>query len=291
MNSSPSLAIVGAYCLAVAANLAAPLVAADQQALQQTTDVVFDVVSVKPNKRAADPTRSSVLPGGQYNASRTSLYELILTAYGIERFPKEQLVGGPSWIMRERFDIVAKATGELTARGADPTLPGALRGLLRDRFGLVVHIEPREFPVYALKVEQEGRLGPNLLPISIDCAAIPIGERDRPCRTSGPGARGRYFADSTTLTGLAAVLRLYVDRLVLDHTGLQGHFKVELNWATPPTSSLAVLAAGRPDEPLPSREGPSIFEAVQEQLGLTLEPTVASLNVVVIESAHFPTPD
>jgi uncharacterized protein (TIGR03435 family) len=82
-----------------------------------------------------------------------------------------------------------------------------------------------------------------------------------------------------------------VDRPVIDQTGLQGSFKFELNWATVPTQSLAVLAAAPASEPLPSREGPSLFIAVQEQLGLKLEPTVASLSVVVIDAVQRPTPD
>ena len=203
-----------------------------------------------------------------------------------------QLVDAPPWIRTERFDIVARATGELTLGGTHPTLPGALRTLIKDRFKLVEHTEVREFPVYALKVIREGRLGPNLSPSTIDCAALPVRERSPgDCRVSAPGASGRYFAASGLIRNLVTALRQHVDRPVIDQTGLQGTFRIELKWAGLPPPSLALVAAQPPDEPLPSRAGPSIFTAVQDQLGLTLEPAVAPFSVVVIESVQHPTPD
>ena len=255
----------------------------------QTRGPRFDVASIKPNKNTSDRQLSRIDPGGAFRATRTSLRVLILMAYEIEA---AQLVGGPSWIQTEHFDIVARATGELTRGGAQPTLPGALQTLIKDRFRLVAHTEVREVPAYALTVMREGRLGPNLSPSPINCAAIPIRERSPgDCRVSAPGAPGRYFAASGSIRGLVASLRAPAGRPVIDQTGLQGNFRIELNWASLPPASLALLAATPADEPLPSREGPSIFTAVEEQLGLKLEPAHSSVEFLVIDSVERPTPD
>lgn len=248
----------------------------------------FEVASIKPNKTSAG-TVSRISPGGRFSATRFSLQDLLRIAYGIER-----IVGGPDWITRERFDVFATANGELTTSGAHPTLPPALRTLLEDRFRLVAHVEQRDFQVYALKRVSEERLGANLSPTPVDCLAVPVQERAArgiDCRMSAPGAQGRVFAGSSSIGRLVGELRRNVDRPVIDQTGLQGSFKIELNWATIPTQSLAALAAAPASEPLPSREGPTLFVAVQEQLGLKLEPTVVSLNVVVIDSVERPTPN
>jgi uncharacterized protein (TIGR03435 family) len=147
--------------------LASVPLAAAQAPPSQSTEVVFDVASIRPNTTASDTTRWRISPGGGYAATRISLVDLMLMAYGIERF---QLVGGPPWMRSDRFDIAARATVDLTTSGTRPTLPGALRTLLKDRFGLVEHTESREFPVYVLKVAREGRLGPNLTPTDVNCA-------------------------------------------------------------------------------------------------------------------------
>jgi uncharacterized protein (TIGR03435 family) len=295
MKRAPSV-IVGLCLLALTANMVAPLFAADQATLQSGT--VFEVASIRPNKTASDVTRWRIERGGRYRATRVTLEALILTAYGIERF---QLVGGPRWLVNEHFDIVAKATGELTTSGAEATFPKALKALLRDRFQLVEHREVRQLEVYALRVAREGRLGPNLSPSKDDCATIAsaaltgepsVQRRGRnPCAVSAPGTRGRYFAGSAPVTDLVSVLRRNVDRPVIDQTGLQGNFGIELNWETPRPSSLALLAAQPPGEPLPSVDGGSIFTAVRDQLGLKLEPTVASLNIIVIDAVERPAND
>ena len=98
-------------------------------------------------------------------------------------------------------------------------------------------------------------------------------------------------ATALFFSGAGSAQMTRVDRPVIDQTDLQGNFKIDLHWATIPTPSLAALATAPASEPLPSREGPSLFIAVQEQLGLQLEPTVASLSVVVIDSVERPTPN
>jgi len=269
-------------CLTITANIGAGVLAADQ-ATVEPGNVVFEVASIRTNKTVSDVPRWRILPGGAYRATRVSLVDLILTAYEIEGF---QLLGTPSWMKKERFDIVAKATGELTTSGARPTLPDALRALIKERFKLVEHKEVREFAVYALRVAREGRLGPNLVASDVNCAAIPILER-KPgqCAVSAPGAwNGRYFAASVPIRSLVALLRLNVDRMVIDKTGLRGNFSIELNWTPdrlpPSLGELTQLS-----------EGGSIFTAIQEQLGLKLEPSIVPMTVVVIDAIELPTND
>jgi uncharacterized protein (TIGR03435 family) len=299
MKGGAWAAVFGLSLLGISPNNVLPLFAADQAA-PQSGNVVFEVASVRLSNTASGWSTWRIEPGGEYRATRVTLENLILSAYGIERY---RLVGGPRQLMAAHFDVVAKATGELTTRGAEPTFPEALRALLKDRFKLVEHTEVRQFEVYALKVARDdGRLGPTLSPSTIDCAAIRSatlsGERSvgrgeqNPCAVSAPGTQGRYFGGSVPLTSLIGALRPNVDRPVIDQTGLQGNFKIELNWGSPVMPpSLALLAGEPPGEPLPSRDGPSIFTAVQDQLGLRLEPTVASLSVVVIDAVEYPVND
>jgi uncharacterized protein (TIGR03435 family) len=96
---------------------------------------------------------------------------------------------------------------------------------------------------------------------------------------------GRYFSNSTSVRSLAGRLRMHVDRPVIDETGLTGNFKVELNW-TP--SRMPPSLAGLAQLPL---DGGSIFTAVQEQLGLKLDPSIRAMPVVVIDAIEYPTND
>jgi uncharacterized protein (TIGR03435 family) len=266
-----------ACCLAITPNFVARVPAA--QTVQQSDEVVFEVASIRVDRTESNvAAQSRVSPGGRFTATKMSARDLILRAYDIERF---QLVGGPPWIASERFDISASATGELTTGGERPTLPGALRTLLKQRFKLVEHTELREFPVYALRVVREGRLGPNISPSDVDCAVIR-------CTTVSPGfgAEGRYSALSAPITRFIGSVRPAIDRYVIDETGLKGNFKIDLRWTptmppVPPTPSPDLVA------PNPS-ETASIFTAIQEQLGLKLVPTTAPIRVIVIDAIEPP---
>jgi uncharacterized protein (TIGR03435 family) len=270
-----------ACCLAITPNVVARVPAAQrvQQTVQQSDDVVFDVASIRVNRTESDVARYRISPGGRFTATKMSVRDLLLRAYDIERF---QLVGGPPWMASERFDISALATGEITNAGDWPTLPGALRTLLKQRFKLVEHTELREFPVYALRVAREGRLGPNISPSDVDCAVIR-------CTTVSPGfgAEGRFSAPSAPITRLVGAVRSGVDRHVIDETGLKGNFKIDLNWT--PTRGPAPQA---PSSDLVAQDpsgGISVFTAIQEQLGLKLVPTIAPIPVIVIDAIEPPT--
>jgi uncharacterized protein (TIGR03435 family) len=270
------------------------------RAVQQAPDSpVFTVASIKPNASGAPGQLNQIFPGGRYTATNLSLLALIRVAYRLQSF---QLVGAPSWLGTEHFDIVAKADGDLfpsdMASSAPRPLELALRKLLADRFQLVAHMETRQLPIYALVLSRaDGRLGPKLTRSSTDCAALVEAARagaTRPPPAPGQAppcgaamGRGRLFEDSISLSLLPSLLAPSLDRMIVDRTGLTGAFNLDLTW--------------QPDQPLPGSPGadaaaadpnaPSIFTALQEQLGLKLESTRGPVDVLVIDHVDHPTED
>ena len=247
---------------APAAALIVGLASGPQSAAQVPT---FDTASVKPN-RSSDTRLSISTRGGIYTAVNAPLRTLILIAYelGFEPF---RLVGGPDWISSERFDVLGTLPAGSTSRQIGPML----RALLADRFKLAVHTETRDLPAYALVLARnDGRLGPQLRRSTADCVATPPA-----CRTSvGSDIR----ATGQALTALAGTLPQFVSRRVFDRTGLSGLFDFELRFSdTDPA-----VAGG---------DLPSIFTALQEQLGLKLEPTRGPAEVIVIDRIARPTED
>ena len=292
--------------------LAIPLVAAlaSAQAPQpaDTAAPAFEVASVKPNKTGA-PGGSFVMPPGRFTATNIPLKVLITNAYQLSFF---QVVGGPDWVSTERFDIAATAPG-----GAPVDQTRAMvRTLLKDRFKLVVHMETRDTPIYALvKARADGRLGPKLAPSTMDCgpmraeraAATAAAARARGGRVAVPSPPGPndpvvcgmrrispsgsatigYRAGNITMTALANAMRPYVGREVVDRTGLTGEFDFDLQFSAPPTAGPADTSI--PVAPLD--DAASIFTALQEQLGLKLDSTRGPVELMVIDSAEQPTAD
>jgi len=184
-----------AVCLAVALSLIVVTVTA-----QSPPTPKFDVTSVKRNT-AGGPMRIFNAPGN-FNAANIPVTQLIRMAYQMQDF---QIVGAPSWANSDRFDIEAKfdvANISRPAPGQPSPMLQMMRGLLRDRFGLVAHTETRELPILALKVARaDGRLGPQMRPSAVECGAQagprgggPVEGRGGPPpggRPGGPIADGR----------------------------------------------------------------------------------------------------
>ncbi len=237
--------------------------------------VSFETASVKANRSGVDDM-SAGRRGSRYTAVNAPLKFLIVSALGIS-FESSRLIGGPDWIEKDRFDIVAAIPAG--AQSAD--LPRMLRTLLEQRFHLLVHTEMREVPIYALRLARtDGNLGPRLTRSPLDCAALLAG-RDgaaplppqadgRPtCRVS---ASGRSFRGGGSSIGvLAAILPQQVGRPVEDRTGLSGLFDYDLEFSAEGRDLGAIPVGG---------DTPSIFTALQEQLGLRLESARAPLDVL-----------
>jgi bla regulator protein blaR1 len=274
------------------------------QAAASATDDAFEVASVKANKSGQPFVQIGMAPGGRFTATNVPLRQLILMAYQLQPF---QIEGAPDWITTERFDVIAKGSGPLAPRA--PGLPGPLQAmmqsLLADRFKLVAHIEKKEMPIYALMVaHSDGRLGAQLKASSIDCAAINAGRRGGPPPGGPPdftGAApqcgmmvrpGGVKAGGVPINQILQLLSQNVQRIVVDRTGLAGNYDIDLTW-TPEQ-----IPQGRGDPPpgapaLPPIDpnGPSLFTALQEQLGLRLESTRGPVDVLVVEKVERPTED
>ncbi len=238
----------------------------------------FDVTSVKPNRTLQAARRMQFTPNG-FNATNVPLKELIRLAYGIEGFAaSNQIVNGPDWIDTDTFDVAARFPSGSLAVSQEQRF-GALRGLVAERFGVVVHEETRESAVYNLVVNRPGQMGPRLKKMTLDCDAFLNG------RPGGPGlqvcgffTRVGQMSGPTTMNGLATSLTRVVDRPVLDKTNLTGAFELTLEWA--------------PDEArIATGDGVSIFTALQEQAGLRLQSERGPIRVLVIDRAERPKAD
>jgi uncharacterized protein (TIGR03435 family) len=275
--------------------LAAPAVSSGQQPAR------FETASVKPNRSGDLLIKLDFPTPDRLTAANVPLRELVRFAYDVQ---DARLQGGPDWIRSERFDIVAKADRSLGAWG--PSGPPAealamLRALLSERFALTTHRETRTLPVYALvRARENGQLGPELRRSSLDCegAATPgqpvlLPPASDPARSTcgmriGPG---QMVVGGTPLPQLATVLSQFVQRIVIDRTELRGPFDWHLNWTPERLLPPGPPPPGAPPLPPIDPNGPSIFAALQEQLGLKLEPRQTPLDVIVIDRVDRPTAD
>jgi uncharacterized protein (TIGR03435 family) len=253
----------------------------------------FDVSSVKPNKDGG-PSSVRVTPGGMLSVTNNNLRNIIRNAWNITN---DQIVGGPDWIDSERFDITAKASAPFKQDEAR----AMLQALLADRFGLATHMETRELPVYLLVLaRKDATLGPQMKKADVDCAALfaavtaggKMPERlpngNLPC---GLSVRpGLVTGNGVAMEQLARNLVGGVGRIVVDKTGLQGYYDINMTFsaegAPPPAAP-----PGAPAGPAPDSTAPSLFTAMQEQLGLKLEPGRAPISVLVIDRATRPAAD
>jgi uncharacterized protein (TIGR03435 family) len=264
-------------------------------AQQSTTGVRFEVASIKRNT-LNDRIVVTQSRNGRYTIRGFTLGMLVRQAYQVQDF---QVIGGPEWVETERFDIQATEPALDPSAAAGPVAPGPgqprpqdlmLRALLEERFALTVHKETRERPVYAIVLARsDGRLGPGLKSTSVDCVTARGLEA---CGTNvGPGyirARGVTMAQLATAFSRLGVTGASLNRLIVDRSGLEGRYDAELKF-TP--EIVPDLGPGPLPNGLPPIDpnGPSIFTAVQEQLGLKLDAQRGPVDVLVIDRVERPT--
>jgi uncharacterized protein (TIGR03435 family) len=260
----------------------------------------FEVASVKRHTGPDDPSTIQTQPGGQFTAIAMRVDFLVRQAYRVRPF---QLMNGPSWISKDEFDVIAKAP-----ENTPPEIIAAmLRALLAERFKLKVHIEKRELPVYALVLERPEAESTKLRRSMVDCDASREAAEDDPfgafsaerrqavlaatpnaCseRLSGRVNNGAMVLDmvkpGTSMAALARTLSGYGNRLVIDRTGLTGPFDIALQFDPAGATAPAVTAV---------ENAPTLFSALQEQLGLRLRSERSDVDVVVIDQIEPPTPD
>jgi uncharacterized protein (TIGR03435 family) len=259
------------------------------QAFGQTTAPrpQFEVASIKPNKSGDMRMMFRSASGGRFTASNVSLQSLITIAYHIKDF---QLSGAPPWLS-ERYDIEAKAEGN---PGGDAMLP-MLQGLVEDRLQFKFHRESKELPVYALVVAKAGKLHP----AEGECGPPPSGPPPPPEPGKLPSAPcGGFFMFPGHLSGqkvpieqLLDTLSRFTGRTVLDKTNLTGKYDIEVQY-TPEQGQFQAPPGGAPPgmPPMPPIDpnGPSLFTALQEQLGLKLESQKGPVEIIVIDHIERP---
>jgi uncharacterized protein (TIGR03435 family) len=240
--------------------------------------------------------------GDRWRATNSTLRMLVRNAYGADYPMDGQMVGGPAWMDSDRFDILANMAPGTTSTDMN----AMVRALLADRFKLRVHREMRELPVYALVLARpDGRLGPQLKHLSVDCDALRAarlkGEAPpTPPRTAGgppPDCFTSTMLDGTVtsmesgglnMAGLASSLSRAAGRPVLDRTGLTGFFAMNLEFATEPNSA-SPFGGPRQGVSIDPVDAPSLTTAVVDQLGLRLETRREQTAVLVIDGAEPPT--
>jgi uncharacterized protein (TIGR03435 family) len=238
-------------------------------ALAQSVSTSLEVASVKKHVEQSGRARFSV-SGSRVTVVALDLYDLILEAYNLRDY---QLSGAAGWmgggsnlsdiVANEKsadfYDISAKAEGD-TPLTRDQAR-SILQTVLADRFHLMIHRETKDLPVYTLTV---GKNGPKIKESAAD-TQFSAGQE------IGPLAK--MTDRKTTMTQFAGFLSVYADRPIVDKTGLTGFYDFTLEWSVNDAQDSAA---------------PSIFTAVQEQLGLKLEPSRAPLEVLVIDHAAQP---
>jgi uncharacterized protein (TIGR03435 family) len=295
--------------LAVLAAVVASLVPAASrvraQAPQPAGAPEFEAASVKRSDPSATSRGPGFQPGGRFRATNVPIRLFIGAAYGTPQpLPDFQVIGGPDWLDRDRYDIVAKAPGDPAPgpNGPPPIMFEMMRTLLSQRFRLVAHHETRDQAVYALvNTRPEGKVAAGLKVSTFDCSTLMAAARGgAPPPPGAPpfcGLRnspGRLEGSSATMAILASSLSRGVNRLVVDKTGLGGSYDFSLEWTPdqmPATGATGFGPSSAQAPPPPPTDGPSLFTALEEQLGLKLESTKAPVDVLVIDTIDRPAED
>jgi uncharacterized protein (TIGR03435 family) len=249
------------------------------------------VATVKQNTSGSGTSFTRRLPGGTFLASNIALRDFIAFAHSLQPF---QVEGAPDWTAGVRYDITMKAEANVGPVAIGPTQIGLVlgRAVLAERFAFKARRETRERPVLALvRMRSDSPLGPRLRQSATDCAALAreAGKSGAPWPPRSVEGRilcGIQPQGSTLVAGgypmaeFQRYLTNQAQRVVIDRTGLAGVWDFELTF-TPPD-----VAAAAADV-----DTPTLFTALQEQLGLRLESTRGPSDVLVVERIERPTPD
>jgi len=260
----------------------------------------FEVASIKLNASGDNRVFIGRQRGGRFTATGITLKTLISQAYNVRDF---QITNTPGWISAERYDINAKAEG-LGDRIPPEVLRPLLQSLLEERFGLKAHFEDKEGQVYNLVTAKSGPK----MKVSEAAPLSPDGPGGS-VRPGGPGhavggmaqgrqmirmGRGEFNGSGVSMANLTQMLAQNVGRPVIDKTELKDTYDVEMKWTPEPGQGMGGPFSGGGPPPgvaLPPVDpnGPTIFTALQEQLGLKLEAARGNVQMLVIDSVSKPT--
>ena len=256
---------------------------------QTTPPPSFAVATVKAMDEKNPHPPSVQISGDQFEATGMTLKELIKIAYDLNYGADRQITGGAAWIGSTRFDIEAKEDASLSVelqklseeqRGDRLRL--MLRGLLAERFKLQLHRESAQLPVYELVMAKSGS---KLMPSIAQYPSSTDDHSAKPRSSIRFAGKGRLEANDADALMLVTVLSMQPEiggRLVVDKTGLKGKYDFTLKW-TPDIGTGAEQPA--------ADSGPSLFTALQEELGLRLQSTKAPVDVLAIDHVDLPSAD
>ena len=236
----------------------------------------FSVISIKQNRSGEQSASLTGGVRGRYSATNVPAGLLLRAAHRVQ---PTQIIGLPGWANSDRWDIVA------TIPEGPPTgdrQMALLRNMLKDRFNLTFHVETRELPVYALVVAPGGPKA-GLRRSTIDCDAIVAGRVAVPAgvRPCGLFIEGTGMVSTgQRMPGFIGPLASVTDRLIVDRTGLKDLYEFDLRWS--PDLGAGIPAPADPDTP-------GLFTALEEQLGLRLQPARAQVEVMVVDRFEPPT--
>ncbi len=243
----------------------------------------FDVATIKPAPPDAVGQRIGLNGPGKISIQNMALVDLIRFAYGEGLASNLEIRGGPSWVTKDRYNVEAQGDPADTP----VQLRVKLRALLADRFAMKHHTEQRDVDVYALVLARnDKKLGPKVKEWDGTCNGRPaqsVNNDPKVPRCSGMFSSTGLKMLGMSMLGVADMLSAPptgIGRQVVDRTGLTGFYELDLEFQ---------MAVGPPGTaPTPDLQGPSIFTALQEQLGLKLESAKGKADVIVVESAERP---
>ena len=234
--------------------------AQDAAMMAQDADPGWEAATVKPSD-PNDTVSHINIKGRQVMIESEPLQAMLKFAYGVQ---DGQIVGAPDWIRTERWDVAG--VPDIAGKPNLPQFQSMMRKLLAERFGLKLHREQRERPVFALTVAKGG-------------AKLQKSAGDP---NGGPGSNGsesngvaiRRFTNAS-MPDLALMLLIHTDRPIVDQTGLQGRYDFQLQWT-------------KDEAATPAADAPGFFTAIEEQLGLKLESAKAQAEVLVVDAVERP---
>jgi uncharacterized protein (TIGR03435 family) len=234
---------------------------AEDKPMAKDADPDWEVVTVRPG----DPNAHSAgfhLEGRQVFIERKTVMDMLLVGYEMH---KKQIVNEPDWARSEIWDV--KGVPDTPGKPSLRQLQGLVRKALVERFGLVTHTEPREMEVFALTVAKGGH---KMTPSAGDPNGLP-NENDN------GDAIVNMRIENMSMKEFALLMKFFTDKPVVDQTGLSGRFDFQMKWT-----------ADESRAPADGSAPPSLFTAIQEQLGLKLEPVRANTDVLVIDKVERP---
>lgn len=291
--SRASLAVVAA---ALIGTLSFAHASAKHLQSTENTKAVFEVASIKPNHSGSSGHHSD-FSHGRLVATNITTKTLIRRAYGVSDY---QISGEPEWVDSDAYDIEAKmddaaaeAWQKLPDEDRAEQYKGMFQALLAERFNLKVGHETKQLPVFALVVAKGGiKFSPTKLPPEDPSRANSSQEPNQPRRGTSVSGRGREYTASGTavkMTAWASALSSLPElegRIALDETGLPGEYDFSMKWTRERPSDVRDAPAAA--AVALDTSGPSLFTALQEQLGLKLEAKKGPVDTIVIVHIERP---